>query len=166
MAGGAGASRDRQHSPRPRAEAAVRVVTDAGCFILKGRRRRCCLWSKGPACGPARVSPGGEGAGRRDASAQEASAEMLEPATPGILPPGSTDSLESGWLGALPRPPSTQRVSVQVGSSCPFCLPSLVPGSSDGQDAVSVSSLEQGWLVPLPSSHRDFKAGNLIISLN
>lgn len=34
------------------------------------------------------------------------------------------------------------------GLQLPLLLPSLVPGSSDGQDAVSVSSLEQGWLVP------------------
>lgn len=40
-------------------------------------------------------------------------------------------SLESGWLGRCPAA-FTQRVSVQVGSSCPFCFRLSHSGSSDG----------------------------------
>lgn len=106
--------------------------------------------------GPAQVSPGGKEPSSRAAPAQEVSAEMLGASHSG--PPASR--LRRKSLGAWPRPPSTRRVSAQVGSSCSFCFHlSFLAAAMVRTQCPSISSLEQGKARSLLHSQGYFKAG-------
>lgn len=138
-------------------------------FTLKGRGGVDAACGAGPHVrnldGPARVSPGGREPGGGAASAQEASAEMLG-ASHSRYPASRLrrTSLESGWLGALPRPPSTQRVSAQVGSSCRFCFRLSFPAAATVRTQCPSPhwSREGQFPAALPQGFQGRKTDNLI----
>ena len=139
------------------------------CDPKGSRGCRCCLWSRAPrgvpgrtsSCQPrrgarrrARSHPGGL---RRDAGSQPLRESRLPAAT-------GEFRIWVPWGVA----PAAFHVEGECagGFQLPLLLPSLAPSSSDGQDAVSISSLEQRRPVPCCTPTGISRPENLIISLN
>ena len=147
---------------------AVRVSVGHGVgVILKGHGGVDAAYGAGPHVGsldgPARVSPGEEPGGG-PAPTQEASAEM-QPLRESRLP--AATGVFRIWVpwGVAPAAFHVEG-ECAGGFQLPLLLPSLAPGSSDGQDAVSISSLEQRRPVPCCTPTGISRPENPIISLN
>ena len=130
-----------------------------GCwagFILRGHGGVDAASVQGPTWGPwmdQLVSAQAKEPSRGAAPTQEASGEMLGARPSGLPPTGSTDEPRGMAPAAFPV-----EGEPTWAAAAPFASISH-PGSSDGQDAVSISSLEQGKAGSLLHSQGYFKAG-------